>query len=108
MSHTPGKWSVGIRVTKNLDVVAIDGPNYAAICHVYDQCEIPDIDEPTREEFNAYLIAAAPLLLAACQLWAEALEHINLDDGEYHYHGERLAATRAAIAAALPPESEAT
>ncbi len=99
---TPGKWSVEIRGTKSLDVVAMDGPNYAAICRMYDQCEIPDVGEPTREESNAYLIAAAPALLAACQT---ALEMCRKDNC-----GRRVVqpALEAAIAAVLPPKPEAT
>ena len=79
--HTPGPWTI------EDDSIEASG---APICVLYDASDFPCWDGPAGQleaecEANARLIAAAPELLAACELAAEVLEQPE-SGGQAHAH----------------------
>jgi len=74
-NHTPGPWQVrelipDWTIIRRIETFEIDTPNYA-VC-----ADVPG-GGPIRRVADAYLIAAAPDLLAACEL---AVQHLDLPE----------------------------
>ena len=83
MSYTKGEWTIEIPCGfpySGLYVVPIIRKDFP--CHI---AKIRQLREREESEANAYLIAAAPELLAACEIAILALTHepINPKDIEF-------------------------
>lgn len=79
MSHTPGPWKIAetfgdnIRIAKQVNIRPVDDRNgeHGATC-----CLVWGADSPECKD-NAYLIAASPELLEACEKMIAAFEYQN-------------------------------
>jgi hypothetical protein len=102
-NFTPGSWEAFVAPeTRTFDVHRKDGSGLIVGWPGFDH------DEVTVEEHaaNAYLLAAAPDLLAACEMWHEFATERLFPEGDpvaaiaREFHGDRIEATRNAIAKA--------
>lgn len=97
--HTPGPWMVEpINSGETYQITTTERTAFAVIA------ETP-VDGTGRDEANAQLIAAAPRMLDALQLFLHAVRGHGWDES-VGPEGEAVAATRAAIRAATGGEND--